>query len=129
MFRIASPVLLVLSATSAFCQPPAFEVADVKVNNSGEVRMVVDMLPGGKLTMRNVPMKVMLMFAYHVRGEALTAGPPWLETDRFDVVAKAPEHASPDEMRRMLQTLSAGPVRRCCPPKKGSSVSRAVDRR
>jgi len=69
--------------------------------------MAVDMQPGGKLTMRNVPSRVILMLAYHVRAEALTGGPAWLESDRFDIVAKASERASPDEMRRMLQTLLA----------------------
>ena len=101
----------VLAACSqSFSQTPAaasFEVADVKINKSGEVRMAVDMAPGGKLTMHNVPMRVMLMLAYHVRADALTNGPAWLGSDRFDVVAKATQTASPDEMRRMLQTLLA----------------------
>ncbi len=88
-------------------QPPSFEVADVKINKSGEPRMMVDMLPGGKLTIRNVPMKVILMLAWHVRADALFGAPSWLESDRFDIVAKAPQTASTDEMRRMLQTLLA----------------------
>jgi len=103
--RTARAIFLLVSIR-AFGQPPSFEVADVKVNKSGEVRMAVDMQPGGKLTMRNVPMKVLIMFAYHVRGEAVTGGPGWLESDRFDVIAKAPQTGSPD-VRRMLQTLLA----------------------
>jgi len=94
----ASTVLLLfLSALAAFGQsqpPPSFEVADVKLNKSGEPRMAVDFQPGGKLSMRNVPMKVMILMAYHVRPEAVTGGPGWLESDRFDVVAKAFRRAS-----------------------------------
>lgn len=101
-------VLMFLSSTLAFSQEaPSFEVADVRVNKSGELRMAVDMSPGGKLMVRNAPMKVILMLAYHVRGESLTGAPAWIESDRFDIVAKAPEIASPDQMRRMLQTLLA----------------------
>src|ERR1041385_6222253 len=99
-------LLLLLSSCCTFAQAPAFEVADVKVNQSGEARMAIDLQPGGKLVMRNVPMKVMIVFAYHVRPEALT-GPAWMDTARYDVVAKASEKASQDEVRRMTQTLLA----------------------
>jgi uncharacterized protein (TIGR03435 family) len=111
MLRNAHAILLFLSSTAAFTQtqaaPPAFEVADVKVNKSGELRMAIDIQPGGRVTMRNVPMKVLIVFAYHLRPEALAGGPKWLESERFDVVAKAPETASPDDVRRMAQTLLA----------------------
>jgi uncharacterized protein (TIGR03435 family) len=86
---------------------PSFEVADVKVNNSGEVRMAIDLQPGGRLIMRNVPMKVLIMFAYHVRPEAVTKAPGWIESDRYDVVAKATPGTPPDHIRRMVQALLA----------------------
>jgi uncharacterized protein (TIGR03435 family) len=106
MFRSACVILLFLSSAPAFAQP-AFEVADVKVNKSGELRMAIDLQPGGKVIMRNVPMKVLIVFAYHLRPEALSGGPAWLESERFDVIAKAPETAPPDDVRRMVQTLLA----------------------
>jgi uncharacterized protein (TIGR03435 family) len=111
MFRIAGSFLLFVSFVPGFSQseatPPTFEVAEVKVNKSGEVRMAVDMQGGGRLTMRNVTMKVMIVMAYHARPEAVTGGPGWLDTDRFDVVAKATQTTPPDDLRRMLQTLLA----------------------
>src|ERR1700676_1539720 len=107
----SAPSILFLSVIPAFTKtqvaPPAFEVADVKVNKSGELRMAIDVQPGGRVIMRNVPMKVLIVFAYHLRPEALAGGPPWLESERFDVVAKAPQSASPDDVRRMAQTLLA----------------------
>ena len=79
MIRSASAVLLFICSIPVFSQapstPPAFEVADVKVNKSGEVRMAVDFQAGGRLTMRNVPMRVLIVMAYHVRAEAVTGGP------------------------------------------------------
>ena len=99
-------ILCGLWVAAAVAQAPAFEVADVKSNRSGEARMAVDLQPGGRLTMRNVPLKVMIVFAYHLRPEALD-GPDWLGSERFDVVAKAPERASQDDVRRMMQTLLA----------------------
>ena len=111
MFRIAGGFLLFVSSIPGFSQsdatPPTFDVAEVKVNKSGEVRMAVDMQGGGRLTMRNVTMKVMIVMAYHARPEAVTGGPGWLDADRFDVVAKATQTTPPDDLRRMLQTLLA----------------------
>jgi hypothetical protein len=56
-------VLLLLSSVAALSQsqttPPAFEVADAKVNKSGEARMAVDFLPGGKLSLHNAPRSVL----------------------------------------------------------------------
>jgi uncharacterized protein (TIGR03435 family) len=106
---IAMCCSLTVGSVAALAQapPPSFEVADVKINKSGEVRMTVDMQPGGKLIMHNVPMRVMLALAYHVRPDAMTNEPAWLGSDRFDVIAKAPQTASPDQMRQMLKTLLA----------------------
>jgi len=103
IFRRDGVVLFLLPLASAFAQP-AFEVADVKSNRSGEVRMSVDIQPGGRFTARNVPMKVLIALAYHVRD--LDGGPSWLATERFDIVAKASEKtASQDDVRLMLRTL------------------------
>ncbi len=111
MFKNAGPVLYLLTSLAAFSQtptvPPSFEAADVKVNNSGETRMAVDFQPGGRLSMRNVTMKVMIVMAYHARPEAVSGGPAWLESDRFDVVAKASQTTTPEVLRSMLQTLLA----------------------
>jgi uncharacterized protein (TIGR03435 family) len=80
-------------------------VAAVQPNKSGDARMSVDLQPGGRLNMRNVPMRVLIMFAYHLRADAVTEGPNWLDSERFDVVAKAPEKGKPDDIRLMMQTL------------------------
>src|SRR5438477_3131690 len=112
MPRATIPVILLFVwRLVASCQTPSaapsFEVADVKVNNSGEMQMAIDLQPGGRLIMRNVPMKVMIMFAYHVRPEAVTKAPGWIESDRYDVVAKATPGTPPDDIRRMVQALLA----------------------
>jgi len=69
--------------------------------------MAVDFQPGGRLSAHNVPLKVLIQLAYHVRPETVTGGPGWLESDRFDVVAKAPPTTPPDDIRGMLRSLLA----------------------
>ena len=103
--------LFALLCTAAFGQSqmaaPSFEAADVKANKSGEARMAVDFQPGGKFTARNVPMKILIALSYGVRPEAVQGGPAWIESERYDVVAKASQSAKPEEIRRMVQSLLA----------------------
>jgi len=86
---------------------PSFEVADVKGNASGEARMAVDMQAGGRLSAHNVPLRILIALAYHVRPDSVTEGPGWLSSARYDIVAKASQTAGQDELRRMLQSLLA----------------------
>ena len=67
--------------------------------------MAVDFQPGGKFSATNVPPRILIALAYHVLPEALTGGPAWLASERFDVVAKAEQTTPSDEIRTMLQTL------------------------
>ena len=55
--------------------------------------------------MHNVPMRALIMMAYYARPDTVTGGPGWMDSDRFDVVAKAGQTTPPDDLRRMLQTL------------------------
>ena len=45
--------------------------------------------------------------AYGVDADKVLGGPSWLESDRFDVIAKAPPSATPETAKLMLQALLA----------------------
>lgn len=47
------------------------------------------------------------MAAYHLTPFQLSGGPPWLDSDRFDIDAKSEAPADKDQLRQMLQTLLA----------------------
>ena len=102
-------LFLLFSALSAFCQnqpaPLAFDVAELKVNKSSDPDVSADFGKGGQLMVRNVPLKLLIAEAYHVRSEELQGAPAWTESERFDVVAKAAPTASEDDLRRMLIAL------------------------
>src|SRR5215472_1875337 len=93
MSRNTIGILPLLCCFLAFSQNqttgPSFEAATVKANKSGEVRMAVDFQGGGRFSATNVPLKILIALAYHVRPEAVTGGPGWLGSDRFDIVANA----------------------------------------
>ena len=96
-------------------QPPAppwdaphleFDVASVKTNKSGPNMMMMRTLPTS-FNMTNVPLRLLITQAYRLSGYQLVGGPNWLDSERFDIVAKAPEGSRPDQTPLMLRGLLA----------------------
>jgi uncharacterized protein (TIGR03435 family) len=87
---------------------PQFEVADVKVNTQKDpVPRKGGFLPGGKVDLPNGTFRQFLMMAYDVHSSLIVGGPKWIDSDRFDVVAKAPPDTTVPTLRLMLQALLA----------------------
>ena len=55
----------------------------------------------------NLPLRMLITQAYRVSGYQLVGGPSWLDSERFDIVAKAPEGSTPDQTMLMLRGLLA----------------------
>ena len=86
---ITTPRLRAQSLPAQSSANPTFEVASVKFNNGGENRIALMMQPGGRLTATNVSLKMLIRFSYQVQDFQLVGGPDWMESDRFDILAKA----------------------------------------
>ncbi|HEX3743882.1 MAG TPA: TIGR03435 family protein [Bryobacteraceae bacterium] len=84
-------------------QTPEFEVASIKVNLTGSGGSSFSMTRG-KVTETNVSLLGILQAAYAL-GPNRVIGPAWLDSDRFDVIGKAPEGIPDSEMPAMLQAL------------------------
>jgi uncharacterized protein (TIGR03435 family) len=107
MFLRAGLFVLTLSGP-LFSQTPtplAFEVAEIRINQSGLPGMSAQFLPGGQLRVTNAPMRMLLTLAYHVQPQALLGEPGWVHDDRFDIIAKGKPGSSEDDLRLMLRTL------------------------
>jgi len=109
---------------------PEFDVADIRVNKSGDPQSA-EFLAGGQVNLRSATMKTLIGIAWKetrmvpeltalslavapsvaqfkiVLNDYLKGGPPWLDSDRFDVIAKAPAGTPTDTVRLMLQKLLA----------------------
>jgi hypothetical protein len=71
------------------------------VNHSGRSSMDVNPLPGGRLTTDNAPLRLVIQNAYGVRAFQVMGAPNWVESDRWDINAKAnakEEICAPPEM-------------------------------
>ena len=88
---------------------PAFEVASVKPapppENPGELRVQIGSDPG-MIDYRNVSLKMVIARAYEMK-EFQISGPDWLDTARFDILAKVPPNAPKGQTPPMLQNLLA----------------------
>lgn len=90
-----------------------FEVASVKpAAPQGPDRVMMGMRGGpgtadpGQATFSGLPLSRIIMTAYDVKSYQVS-GPSWLDTERFDIVAKVPKGASKKDFQVMLQNLLA----------------------
>jgi len=116
--RIVCLLALPLLAPAQTPTPPSFEVSSVKRNTSQD-RPGAQYLPGGRLSVHNMPLFLVIADAYNVPFQGspqLIGGPDWLRAERYDIEATAESGAIPpgtsaaaarDEMRLMLRSLLA----------------------
>ena len=118
MIHLGAAFLLavgIAAAQSSSETQPAFEVASVKAVASGPIRSPnggwIYLGPrldwsGGRLTLRNYSLKSLICDAYDVK-DYQVVGPKWLDSEKYEIVAKAPAGTSEQQARRMVQGLLA----------------------
>jgi uncharacterized protein (TIGR03435 family) len=106
---------LAFASGTLFAQGPAFEVATIKpsapmtaiamklMSGQGHVGLRVE---GDRVDIVSMSLSGLIQAAYKVKPYQVT-GPGWISDQRFDVVAKMPEGAVPDQVPEMLQALLA----------------------
>ena len=96
---------------------PAFEVASIKPNNSGDGRVMMQNQPG-RFVATNITLRLLIRNAYQVQDFQITGGPNWLGSDHFDIIAKVPDGtpapqgppapgSAPSPLQLMLRSLLA----------------------
>jgi len=107
---LTTPRLRAQSST-AQAGSPAFEVASVKRNKSGDNESTNMVLAGGRYVATNVTLRTLVRTAYGVQEQQIVA-PTWINDDRFDITAKAGSRpattsAFREQVRPLLQNLLA----------------------
>ena len=92
------------TTTALFSQVATFDVASVRINRSG--------FPGGASSIRpgnfgakNETLKQLIRVAYGLETFRIVGGPDWIDSDRFDIQARAAADAPRDQILLMLQSL------------------------
>jgi uncharacterized protein (TIGR03435 family) len=104
------------AGTSAFGQPtqtPTFEAASVRPSAPvpptggvyfGPARGGPGTPDPGQITWSYASMKAMLLTAFDAKNYQIS-GPAWLDTERYDVIAKVPAGATKEQVNAMWQNL------------------------
>src|SRR5580693_7212505 len=104
MHRIAGKLALgiagmaILSATFVLAQAPskaplAFEVASIKPNKAGDNRTGMGFAPGGRMNVSGASLRMLIRTAYRIQDSQISGGPSWMDSERYDVTAKAEDNA------------------------------------
>ena len=84
---------------------PAFEVASVKRHaNTADTNMSINTPAGGRLECSNVPVRMLVTYAYDVRDYQIVNLPAWADTDRWDIEAKPSAEEAAREPTRFSET-------------------------
>ena len=85
--------------------PPRFDVAEVKPSKASVERQGLSALPGGQVEILGYTLRELIVLAFEVKADRVTGGPHWIDSDRFDVIAKSPDVMSPHAIAGMMKTL------------------------
>jgi len=114
MFVIAIATLHIGAEAQAPSTPAAarltFEVASIKRNASGDPNASVRIQPGGQMTVSNNSLYNLIRNAYGTQRFEMVPGPnlpSWIDSDRWDILAKTPAGAPEvqEQMQLRLRSL------------------------
>jgi uncharacterized protein (TIGR03435 family) len=95
--------------------PPLFEVASIRLNKDGGPVAGIRRFPGGRFEATNIQLAALISFAHQLQPFELHGGPPWLTSERWDILARVngdpprlpPGSETPDAMMLATRALLA----------------------
>lgn len=87
-----------IAAQTSPLQISRFEVASIRPIGPQSFSIDLRVYPGGRLNATAMNLRGLIMYAYDVQKYQVLGGPSWVDTDRFDIEAKADSDLSQDEV-------------------------------
>jgi len=86
-----------------------FEVASIKEADPNAIGRWIRMQTAHQFVAHNHALKTLIAAAYDVSPQVISGGPAWVESERYEIIAKAPGDVRPnlDEQMAMLRALLA----------------------
>lgn len=100
--------VMMIGAGSLLLKGQEFEAASIKPSAPmamGRMRVGMEMMPGGRISMSGVTVRLLIQQAYGVRDFQIVGGPDWMRSERYDITAKPAEAATEDQVKVMIQAL------------------------
>src|SRR4051812_33862124 len=108
LLGLAAIALLAVPLRAQSPTPRAtFDIASIQVSTRPNPGMRGGILRGDRYELRNATMVDLIRTAWNVPPERVSGGPSWLEWNRWDIAALAPEGTPPARLQDMLKTLLA----------------------
>ena len=107
LMSLSNPILAQSAEGLTGSSSPTFVVADVHSSAHTMYPNARSSFRGERYIMRQASMADLIASAYNVDTSNVAEGPSWLETDRFDILARTPPRTSPDTLKLMLRNLLA----------------------
>jgi uncharacterized protein (TIGR03435 family) len=88
--------------------PLTFDVASVKLSTAGcpPDCGIIHQLPGNETyEIKGSPLRLIMTVAYQVTDRQISGGPAWMSSDRYNIMAKAAQPRTSDELHLMLAHL------------------------
>jgi uncharacterized protein (TIGR03435 family) len=104
--RLSAAVLALCGAVMYAQATLSFDVAIVKPAQPGGRGGIIRQMPGNqRYVANNVPLRLIMTVAYSVTDRQISGGPSWVDSEPFDIDAKAANPRTSDELHVMLQHL------------------------
>src|SRR5215471_9135148 len=106
--RVVGGSLLVAgSLRSAGGNTGPFEVASVRSSDPSSRYVDFRVTAGGRLTVTRWQLSLLIQRSYGVKRHQIVGGPGWMDSDPYDIAAKATGNPTEREMMAMLRELLA----------------------
>lgn len=102
---VSTASAIAAQAPSASRALPSFAVASIKPNPSGGGDILMQVLPGGRANIANATLRILIRQAYRLQDFQIVGGPGWINSDRFNITARAEGNPSGSQMQDMLRAL------------------------
>ena len=115
-FLISFSILTGIMHAQAKAEALTFEVASVKPADPPARGIRIQFTPGGGLDAQNAHVKQLIMIAFDVQSFQVSGGPGWLDSQGFDILAKAPPTAgayagtgpiTPEQRKQIQQRIQS----------------------
>jgi uncharacterized protein (TIGR03435 family) len=104
--RLSCILLVVIRTAISQGQPSLeFEVASVRPAASNTVGSTIQGLPGGRLNIRNMSLKEIIVVAWRIQPFQVAGAPAWLDSAHYDISAKSGDGANQSDLTLMLRAL------------------------